>query len=301
MVEAADPRSLSQPGDLARRDRGRWRGLARDVRQGAARNRRGGGGRAGRADQGAQRAIATRSSARAERCASRWATSRRADARDVECASIECHSAAIDARSRPARATSSRHLAPRVAEQLLRDGHLTARSTLDRDLQAFALDALAPPRGRGSRSQRRRRRGAGGRKFHRRGVGVRRRRRRAFERTIRRWRSRDAPAGLRAEAVSLRARARAPAAHARLATRGHAARIARAARTLSPARLRPRISRPGLDAHRARVVAQRAGGANSRHGRASKPSPSICARSDFEGSSRRATTTARRSRWVRRT
>jgi penicillin-binding protein 1C len=33
-------------------------------------------------------------------------------------------------------------LAPRVAEQLLRDGRLTARSTLDRDLQAFALDAL---------------------------------------------------------------------------------------------------------------------------------------------------------------
>ena len=33
-------------------------------------------------------------------------------------------------------------LAPRVAEQLLRDGRLTAQSTLDRDLQAFALDAL---------------------------------------------------------------------------------------------------------------------------------------------------------------
>ena len=33
-------------------------------------------------------------------------------------------------------------LAPRVAEQLLRDGHLTAESTLDRDLQAFTLDAL---------------------------------------------------------------------------------------------------------------------------------------------------------------
>jgi penicillin-binding protein 1C len=33
-------------------------------------------------------------------------------------------------------------LAPRVAEQLLRDGKLTARSTLDRDLQAFTLDAL---------------------------------------------------------------------------------------------------------------------------------------------------------------
>jgi penicillin-binding protein 1C len=33
-------------------------------------------------------------------------------------------------------------LAPRVAEQLLRDGRLTAQSTLDRDLQAFTLDAL---------------------------------------------------------------------------------------------------------------------------------------------------------------
>ncbi|HVB78727.1 MAG TPA: penicillin-binding protein 1C [Candidatus Binataceae bacterium] len=33
-------------------------------------------------------------------------------------------------------------LAPRVAEQLLRDGRLTAQSTLDRDLQTFALDAL---------------------------------------------------------------------------------------------------------------------------------------------------------------
>ena len=33
-------------------------------------------------------------------------------------------------------------LAPRVAEQLLRDGTLTARSTLDRDLQVLALDAL---------------------------------------------------------------------------------------------------------------------------------------------------------------
>ncbi len=33
-------------------------------------------------------------------------------------------------------------LAPRVAEQLLRNGHLTAQSTLDRDLQAFSLDAL---------------------------------------------------------------------------------------------------------------------------------------------------------------
>ncbi len=33
-------------------------------------------------------------------------------------------------------------LAPRIAEQLLRDGRLTAQSTLDRDLQAFALDAL---------------------------------------------------------------------------------------------------------------------------------------------------------------
>ena len=33
-------------------------------------------------------------------------------------------------------------LAPRVAEQLLRNGRLTAQSTLDRDLQGFALDAL---------------------------------------------------------------------------------------------------------------------------------------------------------------
>ncbi len=33
-------------------------------------------------------------------------------------------------------------LAPRIAEQLLRDGRLTAQSTLDRDLQAFTLDAL---------------------------------------------------------------------------------------------------------------------------------------------------------------
>ncbi len=33
-------------------------------------------------------------------------------------------------------------LAPRVAEQLLRDGRLTAESSLDRDLQGFALDAL---------------------------------------------------------------------------------------------------------------------------------------------------------------
>ncbi len=33
-------------------------------------------------------------------------------------------------------------LAPRVAEQLLRNGRLTAESTLDRDLQAFTLDAL---------------------------------------------------------------------------------------------------------------------------------------------------------------
>jgi penicillin-binding protein 1C len=33
-------------------------------------------------------------------------------------------------------------LAPHVAEQLLRDGRLTVQSTLDRDLQVFALDAL---------------------------------------------------------------------------------------------------------------------------------------------------------------
>jgi len=52
-------------------------------------------------------------------------------------------SAAIDrALAAHARDFTRVTLAPRVAEQLLRDGRLTAQSTLDRDLQAFTLDAL---------------------------------------------------------------------------------------------------------------------------------------------------------------
>ena len=124
------------------------------------------------------------------------------DARDMEGVAARASgtqvSAAID-RALAARARDFTRvtLAPRVAEQLLRDSRLTAESTLDRDLQAFTLDAL-------------RRHVA---EVHERNVddgavvvsenstgevwAYGRRNRRAFERAIRRRRARDPPAGLR--------------------------------------------------------------------------------------------------------
>jgi penicillin-binding protein 1C len=70
----------------------------------------------------------------------RLAMDRRDPSREVSRAEI---SSAID-RALAARARDFTRvtLAPRVAEQLLRNGRLTAQSTLDRDLQGFALDAL---------------------------------------------------------------------------------------------------------------------------------------------------------------
>ncbi|MGZ6211906.1 MAG: penicillin-binding protein 1C, partial [Candidatus Binataceae bacterium] len=70
----------------------------------------------------------------------RLAMDRRDPSREVSSAEI---SSAID-RALAARASDFTRvtLAPRVAEQLLRNGRLTAQSTLDRDLQGFALDAL---------------------------------------------------------------------------------------------------------------------------------------------------------------
>jgi penicillin-binding protein 1C len=70
----------------------------------------------------------------------RLAMDRRDPSREVSSAEI---SSAIE-RALAARASDFTRvtLAPRVAEQLLRNGRLTAQSTLDRDLQGFALDAL---------------------------------------------------------------------------------------------------------------------------------------------------------------
>jgi penicillin-binding protein 1C len=83
--------------------------------------------------------------------ASRIAMSNRSPSPDVpgarEVASAQVSSALVSAAIDRALAAHARDftrvtLAPRVAEQLLRDGRLTAQSTLDRDLQAFTLDAL---------------------------------------------------------------------------------------------------------------------------------------------------------------
>ena len=60
----------------------------------------------------------------------------------AQISSAQISSAADRALAARARDFTRVTLAPRVAEQLLRDGRLTAQSTLDRDLQAFALDAL---------------------------------------------------------------------------------------------------------------------------------------------------------------
>jgi penicillin-binding protein 1C len=60
----------------------------------------------------------------------------------AQISSAQISSAADRALAARARGFTRVTLAPRVAEQLLRDGRLTAQSTLDRDLQAFALDAL---------------------------------------------------------------------------------------------------------------------------------------------------------------
>jgi penicillin-binding protein 1C len=72
---------------------------------------------------------------------------RSSDAPQTQVSSAQLSSAQISSTVDRALAARARDftritLAPRVAEQLLRDGHLTAQSTLDRDLQAFALDAL---------------------------------------------------------------------------------------------------------------------------------------------------------------
>jgi len=60
----------------------------------------------------------------------------------AQISSAQISSAADRALAARARDFTRVTLAPRVAEQLLRDGRLTVQSTLDRDLQAFALDAL---------------------------------------------------------------------------------------------------------------------------------------------------------------
>src|ERR1700719_3436461 len=60
----------------------------------------------------------------------------------AQISSAQISSAADRALAARARDFTRVTLAPRVAEQLLRDGRLTAQSTLDRNLQAFTLDAL---------------------------------------------------------------------------------------------------------------------------------------------------------------
>src|SRR5258708_27681498 len=60
----------------------------------------------------------------------------------AQISSAQISSAADRALAARARDFTRVTLAPRVAEQLLRNGRLTAQSTLDRDLQGFALDAL---------------------------------------------------------------------------------------------------------------------------------------------------------------
>jgi penicillin-binding protein 1C len=60
----------------------------------------------------------------------------------VEISSVQISSTVDRALAARARDFTRVTLAPRVAELLLRDGRLTAQSTLDLDLQAFTLDAL---------------------------------------------------------------------------------------------------------------------------------------------------------------
>ncbi len=62
--------------------------------------------------------------------------------RSSDLSGVQVSSTADRALAAHARDFTSVTLAPRVAEQLLSDGHLTAQSTLDRNLQAFALDTL---------------------------------------------------------------------------------------------------------------------------------------------------------------
>ena len=162
MVEAADPRSLSQPGDLPRRDRRARRRRSRDVRQGAGWNRRGGSGRAGRADQAPNAHAAALSAGRSLRIAMNQRRRRAPGAREMsrrkyQRAIAHALSAALTGRRGPRARLHPRHLAPRVAEQCCATAVSPRNRTLDRDLQAFTLERSAAT-WPSSRPQRRRRR-----------------------------------------------------------------------------------------------------------------------------------------------
>ena len=151
MVEGADPRSLPQPGHLSWRDRGCRRRRARDVRQGAGRDRRGGGGRAGGACSERPMRARPRSDAAPRRCVLRWI------ARDP---SREVSRAEISSRDRPRARGSRERLHSRHACAAGRRA-TAAQRTSHRAIHVRSRPAglrtrrAAPSRGRGSRAQRR--------------------------------------------------------------------------------------------------------------------------------------------------
>ena len=136
MVEARDPRSVSQPGHLSRRIAGRGRGRARDVRQSAAWNRRGRGDGAGRAAAGAQ-------------CATRRAGARAQGLRLAMAADAPTRGevGAAVARALAHRGKRLQRTAPCAGPGRAMAAHAHwLRCTLDRDLQSFASQTLCGAR-----------------------------------------------------------------------------------------------------------------------------------------------------------
>ena len=234
------------------------------------------------ADAVAARACAQRGSQSASRCDCSGGS---------RCGGIRCSTS-----SGTDRPSCESQLAPQLAHCIAeRAGRACAHHARLRACSGCATNVLREHLAATRGAQRSRRRGARGRQRHRRraGVGRRQRRPQSSARDVDGVRAQPA-GGLDAEAVPVRARARAALPHGGLAARRLAARARHGERPVPAAELRPGLQRPGQRAHGARQLAQRAGGAHARAGRRrAVPRAAACAR--LRRLTEAATTTA--TRW----
>ena len=178
----------------------------------------------------------------------------------ADCAALDMFTsarAAAAAPSTPAKASRRIWRGMRLREHAGR-GSDSIRTTLRAPLQRFALRHPATPPARAARPQRGRRRRRGARQRQRRGAGLGRLVGRAEPRGRGRRRAGAAPARLDAQALALRAGDRRAPAHRGLAAGRLVGADRHRRRPVHPAELRPPVQGPGVGAHRARGLAQRA-------------------------------------------
>ena len=260
LAQGPDPGGLPQPGAFPRRTGGHRRAGTHAVRQSAARARR--RGKRHRRRPGA-RAQCSGSAGQPPRlrCAARHAGR-----------SHRLHGAgpAGHCRPRPPRlAGRRRHRAPRGAPAARRPARRRAHHQHAGRWPAAsgATNPAAACEGTERAARRRRRRG-GARQRQRRGAGLGRLHRRPERRRAGRHGGQPAPARQHAQALPVRRGDCRKAPHRRLAAARFAGPPADRQRPVHPAELRPPVQGLGQRAHRAGLVAQRAGGARRRHGHA---------------------------------